>query len=183
MQTESWIPFLLELEPAALIVHGRIAKHLSKVPANWEEIGKAVKLRDEMKKQTLIIGNGDVQSMAEVREKHTRFGVDGVMVGRGIFHNLFVFDRQNPARSLHDLPPAERLMRLARHARLFSETWGERRDFSLMRKFFKIYASGFKGASELRAALMGTENGAEAEEVIRKWVEGPESGEASTTAF
>jgi tRNA-dihydrouridine synthase len=43
---DSWIPFLLEQKLAALTIHGRIGKQMSEGLADWDEIGKAVQLRN-----------------------------------------------------------------------------------------------------------------------------------------
>jgi tRNA-dihydrouridine synthase len=96
-QTEAWVGFLLEQDIQALTVHGRTTKELSKVPADWGEIAKAVKVRDQMKAQTIIIGNGDVASREEALAKSQEFGVDGVMIGRGVFHDPYLFKNRNPS--------------------------------------------------------------------------------------
>lgn len=151
IQTEEWFSFLLHFDLAEITVHGRVASEMSKLPANWEEIGKVAKLRDELRPKTLIIGNGDVTNYKEALEKCEKFGVDGVMIGRGIFNNLFAFDKsENP----HVATKEELLNKLREHVILFDKTWGKKKDFNIMKKFFKIYVTGFPGASDLRAKLM-----------------------------
>jgi len=163
--TEDWIAFLLELEPDVLTVHGRIAKHLSAVPADWREIAKAAALRDAMKKKTLILGNGDVASMEDLRSKAEQFGVDGAMVGRAIFRDIFFFSGER-----RTLNAEQRLELLLKHARLFVETWGSTRDFGVMKKFFKIYAANFSGAHALRAQLMAAQSLGDVETLIAYWL-------------
>jgi len=93
----TWLRHLLSAEPAAITVHGRTKQEKSKVPANWEAIGQAVRVRDEVQgirqqdKRTLIIGNGDVKSRAEGLQRVKETGVDGIMVGRGAFGNPWIF--------------------------------------------------------------------------------------------
>ncbi|MDO8498547.1 MAG: tRNA-dihydrouridine synthase [bacterium] len=153
IQIESWIGNLLELNLQALTIHGRTVKELSKVPAHWEEIGKAVQLRDQMKAETLIIGNGDVESYGDGLEKCKIFGVDGAMIGRGIFDNLWFFDsRVDPQK----ITSENQLKVLLEHAKLFEDTWGNSKNFAILKKFFKAYVRGFKGASKLRESLMET---------------------------
>lgn len=155
IETESWIGFLLEQNLDAITVHGRTAKELSLVPCHWDEIGKAVTLRNTMKKETSIIGNGDVKNHAEALQKYEAFGVDGVMIGRGIFENLWAFDKhQTP----HIPTPNERLTLLLKHARLYHNTWGNKKKFDVLKRFFKIYCSGFPGAQDLRIQLMESKN-------------------------
>jgi tRNA-dihydrouridine synthase len=169
-RTEEWCGFLLKLHPAALTVHARTAKEMSDVPADWNEIAKVCSLRDELGFATIIIGNGDVTSMAEVRHRVESTGVDGVMIGRGIFQNLFVFngDESTPLR---ERSVKEKLDLLMRHAKSFTQEWAHNKDFALIKRFIKIYASNFPGASELRVQLM--ENGSSAEDlekVIDMWL-------------
>jgi tRNA-dihydrouridine synthase len=125
------------------------------VPADWKEIAKAVRVRNARAAAggaggaTRIIGNGDVASMADARDKAAAAGVDGVMVGRAIFHDPWFFNEVAPAPGRE-----ERLALLWRHTRLFVETWGDQKSFKILRKFYKVYVAGFPGAAELRARLM-----------------------------
>ncbi len=90
-ELETWLPFLLKANPAAITVHARTRKEMSKVPARWERVKRAVEIRDELKSETLIIGNGDVLSLEDAKEKITATGADGVMLGRAIFGNPWLF--------------------------------------------------------------------------------------------
>ncbi len=158
-----WIPFLLEQNLDALIIHGRTAAELSKVPARWVEIGKAVTLRNQMKKQTIILGNGDVANYADAAQKCRVYGTDGVMIGRGIFHDLWAFDRAGKS----NMGNQQELFGVMReHLKLFDETWGTGRNFAIMKKFFKIYIHGFPNASALRERLMAANNREEAEKIL-----------------
>lgn len=153
IETEEWCGFLLQQDIAALTVHGRLAKDLSLYPANWEEIGKAVQLRNQLAPQTILVGNGDILSLADIQQKHVEYGIDGGMIGRGVFKDPFVF---NPNKSILELDPKARFALLLRHATLFNEAWGSKKNFSILKRFFKIYIADFDGAAELRAALMET---------------------------
>lgn len=158
--TESWLSFLLEQEIDALVVHGRTVAELSKVPAHWDEITKAVEIRNRMKVPTVIIGNGDVKDAHEAMEKHRQYGVDGVMIGRGIFTNMWAFDRATPP---HIATASELLDIMERHTRLFSETWGDRKHYAILKKFYKMYVNGFHGATEWRVRCMDSNS---AEEIL-----------------
>ncbi len=161
MVTDEWISFLLKQNIQALTVHGRIAKHMSGVPADWDEIHKCVKLRDQIAPETVIIGNGDVLTHKEAIEKSSKYGVDGVMIGRGVFQNPYVFDR---SEALHS--HAELLELLLKHARLYVDTWGDTKNFNELRRFFKIYVKGFKGANKVKVQLMETKNLEDVENII-----------------
>lgn len=162
IETESWIGFLLEQDLAAITVHGRTVKELSKVPCHWDEIGKAVKLRNRMGKDTVIIGNGDVKNHAEAVEKFEQHHVDGVMIGRGIFTDILTFSKE----MREPLTPEEQKALLLKHVQLFEKTWGTTKKFEIMKKFFKIYLTGFAGAQELRMKLMEAKNAAEIEQLL-----------------
>lgn len=150
-QTDEWIGFLLTLPLSALTIHGRIASQMSKFPANWEEIGKAVKLRNHINKDIVMIGNGDVLSYQDAVEKHKQYGVDGIMVGRGMFQNPWIFDKDLDPTTI---PLKTRLQLLIAHITLFDQTWGKTKDFNIMKKFYKIYVSGFEDASDFRTKLV-----------------------------
>lgn len=163
VKTEDWIECLLRFDLAAITIHGRMAKDMSKVPANWEEIGRAVKLRNRLKSKTLIIGNGDVKDYSEAVEKYQKYHVDGVMIGRGIFEDLYAFDK---SKKKPNLTPDQRLNLLFDHVKLFDRTWGRTRNFAVMKKFFKIYIRGFSGASDLRVKLMSATSSGEVEKIL-----------------
>ncbi len=159
-----WIPFLLEQDLDAIMIHGRTASELSKVPAHWDEIGKAVSMRNQMKKETIILGNGDVTNYADALEKCRVYGTDGVMIGRGIFHNLWAFEKNGTSK----MDNQEELFRIMReHLKLFDETWGDAKNFAIMKKFFKIYVQGFPNASDLREKLMQTTGRAQVEAILK----------------
>ncbi len=154
-KTEEWITFLLKQDIQCLTVHGRIAKEMSHFPARWDEIAKAVKIRDELGVDTIILGNGDVSSSEDAFAKIKQSGVDGVMIGRGIFHDQWIFRKD---QSKYEPSVEERLNLLLKHAELFEEVWGETKNFAILKKFFKAYLHDFDGAAEMRAELMKTNN-------------------------
>lgn len=147
----SWIEFLLGHDLAALTIHTRTVKELSKVPANWEVFEEIVKLRDKIAPNTVLIGNGDVNSHQDGEQLAKRYGIEGIMIGRGVFHDPYVFSTSSPWA---ETQKAERLKLFARHLELFIETWGASHNPAALKKFAKIYVNGFAGASELRVALM-----------------------------
>ena len=148
---DTWIPFLLEQKLAALTIHGRIGKQMSEGLADWDEIGKAVPLKNDISSETLIIGNGDVESVAEGIEKADKYGLDGIMIGRGIFHNPWVFD---PLSTTLQPGKDEYIQVLLHHLQIFEDTWRDTKNFAIMKKFCKMYINGFHGAGELSGKLM-----------------------------
>lgn len=160
---KEWSMFLLKQNLAALTVHARTAKQMSAFPADWEEIGEIVKIKNKVSPDTLIIGNGDVKSYKEVLSLHEKYGVDGVMIGRGIFLNPWVFD---PNPTVHTREDYIKL--LLTHIELFENTWGKTKNFAIIKKFFKMYINNFRGASILRQKLMETNSFAEIIELLGK---------------
>ena len=94
VEIDTWIRALLEQKLPVLTVHLRTRKEMSEVPAHWELMPEIIKLRDDISPETLIIGNGDVASLADAKEKTKKSGCDGVMFGRAIFGNPWLFDRE-----------------------------------------------------------------------------------------
>jgi tRNA-dihydrouridine synthase len=152
----TWHQFLLEHDIDMLTVHGRTRKEMSKVPAHWDEVGKIRQLRDDMQLKTLIVGNGDVMDKKHGLELAEQYGLDGIMIGRGVFQDPYAFADSTPWKSI---TAVERLALYERHVSLFAETWktGER-PIHTLNKFCKIYVSGFDGAKELREELMNAES-------------------------
>jgi nifR3 family TIM-barrel protein len=150
-ELEKWIPFLLETKLAAITVHARTRKEMSDAPAEWKHIKRAVEIRNELKSKTLIIGNGDVQNIHEGKEKAKETGCDGIMIGRGIFGNPWLFSDRTATPTFE-----EKCAVMLEHAFLFEEIFGKTKNFSIMKKHFKSYIGGFPGAKDLRATLMET---------------------------
>lgn len=151
----TWHEFLLGFNLSMLTVHGRTRKEMSKVPARWDCIGEVKKLRDQIAPQTLIVGNGDVLSRQQGEQLATQYGLDGVMIGRGIFQDPYVFAKSSPWAVL---PTQDRMELLKKHVTLFEQTWGDERRYETLKKFAKVYISDFDGAKELRERIMATQD-------------------------
>lgn len=147
--TEEWIGHLLETAPKAITVHGRTRKMMSNGPALWDEIGKAVAIRNQLGSSTVILGNGDVTSYSDALNRVETYSVDGVMVGTGVFKNPWMFNT-NPVETTIDLRTG--LMR--KHISLYRDTWGNGKDYNVLKRFFKIYLNGFANAAHWRDAFM-----------------------------
>lgn len=105
VQIDEWIPFLLSKDIATLTVHARTRKELSMVPAHWDYVKKVVEIRNKMGVKTKIIGNGDVRNVAHGRKLAEETGCDGVMIGRAIFGNPWMFsDIKNTASQKYSNP-------------------------------------------------------------------------------
>ena len=159
-----WIEFLLAKKLNMLSIHGRTAKELSKVPADWALIGQARELRDKLSPDTLLVGNGDVNSRSEGLALAKQYRLDGIMLGRGIFHDPFAFAEDSP---WPDWTKKQKLELFSRHIELYLKTYKQNeRKFEALRKFCKVYINGFEGAGELRAKFMATDSPAEALQLL-----------------
>ena len=153
-QVREWIPRLLESAPAAIGIHGRTLVQRYAGQADWDAIGLAVELAQES--PTLILGNGDVTSLAAGRQRATDFGVDGVLIGRASYGNPFLFNEATTHQ--HHAPNAApedyfRLLDIAlEHARFYESSLRHypRNHFPSMRKHLGWYAHGVPGARFLR---------------------------------
>jgi tRNA-dihydrouridine synthase len=162
----SWIEFLLTKKLNMLSIHGRTARELSKVPANWDLIGEARQMRDSLSVSTQIVGNGDISNRKQGLELARKHSLDGVMVGRAIFEDPFLFAEIS---SWAGWTPNQKLGLFKEHIELHMKIYkhGQRR-FETLRKFCKIYINGFEGASELRANFMETTSPQEALDLLTK---------------
>ncbi|MFL2078304.1 tRNA dihydrouridine synthase [Marinilactibacillus psychrotolerans] len=147
-----WITHLLKQDIANLSIHLRTRNEMSKYDAHWEMIGDIKQLRDELAPDTLITINGDIPDRKTGLELVEKYGVDGVMIGRGVFTNPHAFEKEPREHSSTEL-----LDLLRMHLDLFDQySVEDGRSFKPLRRFFKIYVRGMKGASDLRVQLMET---------------------------
>lgn len=186
---EPWIGFLLKQDIAALTVHLRTKQEMSKVPAHWELMPEIKKLRDEIAPETLLIGNGDIADRRHGQELIEKTGIDGIMFGRGIFTNIFAFEKNPKEHSKEEL-----LELLHYHLDLFEKAHNSNRrhpelgsgsktfnqesmkqvhddkpgkPYETLKRFFKIYIRDFPGSHELRNQLMQTKTIPEAKTILK----------------
>ena len=165
----TWHEFLLAQNLAMLTIHGRTRAQMSKVPADWEAIAHVRELRDQLAPDTLLVGNGDVLSYEQGMELATKHQLDGIMVGRGVFQDPYVFA---PNSVWNSVKPTERLALYRRQVELFAATWQHNeRPIQTLNKFCKIYVNGFDGAKELREELMAATSTDQLLEILATQVE------------
>ncbi|MCI0131210.1 tRNA-dihydrouridine synthase [Vagococcus sp. CY53-2] len=149
-----WLAHILKQDIANLSIHLRTRDEMSKVPAKWELIPEILALRDEIAPDTLITINGDVLDRQMGLELVEKYGVDGVMIGRGIFKNPYAFEKEPKNHSTEDL------LGLLRLQLDLQDEYAKQVPRSIvgLHRFFKIYVKGFPGASDLRVSLMNTKS-------------------------
>jgi tRNA-dihydrouridine synthase len=176
-ELEMWLPELLAENPAAIIIHARTRKEMSKVPAKWERVKRAVEIRNSIQPQekaspfspsvqrlrTLIIGNGDVESVNHAHKLSEESGADGAMLGRAIFGNPWLFSNLEP--SVED-----RLLALTEHSMIFEKNLGGFKNFAIMKKHFKSYVHSIEGGRHLREELMEAQNANDVEKIVKKFL-------------
>ena len=185
-EIETWLTELLKAKPAAITIHARTRRELSKVSAHWDQIKYAVKIRNQLQlggetsrlENTLIIGNGDVVNLSDAKEKAEETGADGIMLGKAIFGNPWLFARQSSFQHSQEcrnddreyVPTIkEKLNVMVEHTKLFEELLSHK-NFNIMKKHYKAYVTGFDGAKELRIKLMGAKNGDEVALIVEKYL-------------
>ncbi len=146
---DEWLGFLLKQDLAAVSIHLRSVRELSKVPAHWELIPEIIALRDKIAPDTLIIGNGDIKDLGEVKEKYKQYKCEGFMIGRGILTNPWVF---NPKINPEKVSIKERLKLFLHHIELFEKSGNPY--FEILKKYCKIYINNFPEASTIREKIM-----------------------------
>jgi tRNA-dihydrouridine synthase len=161
----SWHELLLQQKLNMLTIHGRTASEMSKVPVHWDAVDRIRELRDSLAPDTLIVGNGDVLSRTEGLELAKRYKLDGIMIGRGVFHDPYVFAEASP---FEGMTKQQKIALYRKHVQLFADTWknNERKIYTL-NKFCKVYINGFNGAKELREQFMTARSANE----LLQWIE------------
>lgn len=160
---KDWLTHILKQDIVNLTIHLRTRKEMSKVDAHYELIADIKKLRDDIAPQTLLTINGDIRDRQHGLELVEKYGIDGVMIGRGVFTNPFAFSPDVRVRSRDEF-----LGLLNQQLDLFDYYSAQHpRPFDPLKRFFKIYVRDFEGAAELRDKLMHTKSTLEVREVLK----------------
>jgi nifR3 family TIM-barrel protein len=162
---DEWLPALFSANPSAITLHLRTRKEMSLVPAGWELMKKAVEIRNKINPNVLLIGNGDVQDIEQGRQLASETGCEGIMIGRGMFGNPWIFQGVRKSFSESGLTKSEhglneKLEALIELAHGF-EKISPPKNFAILKKHIKAFVTGFSGAADLRARLMSAESAAE----------------------
>ena len=165
IEIDEWLSVLLQGGITTLIVHMRTRKEMSKASAHWDLMPRIIALRNKISPETLVVGNGDVISIRQGESLAHKTGCDGVMLGRAIFGNPWLFDACKKNISIE-----EKLKVMIEHTYLYEKILGSYKNFSIMKKHYKAYANGFDGAKELRVALMSANTAREIEIITKNFL-------------
>jgi tRNA-dihydrouridine synthase len=190
-ESQSWIRSLLKARPAALTVHVRTKKDMSKTCPEWGRLKSIVEMRNSLSPETLILANGGIRTKQAGREIANFTGCEGIMMGKAVFGNPWLFDDERP---LESVTIRDRLVVLLEHTRRFMREIGEQgpgtqkptlrfgetsysltktlkaKNIALMKKHYKGYVHGFPGAKELRGQLMESDSYGELENLVLEWI-------------
>ncbi len=183
-ELETWLPLLLETNPALITIHARTRKEMSLVPARWEHVRRAVEIRDSFvdkngkKSETLIFGNGDVADLKDAKLRAEETGCDGVMLGRAIFGTPYLFSSSYEQLHRENVEDRRKILKImVEHTKLFEELLPHK-NFSIMKKHYKAYVNGWPaspaggdGAKELRMKLMEAKDANEVSKIIDVYLE------------
>lgn len=166
-EMEAWLTHVLQQDIANLSIHLRTRKEMSKVDAHWELIPEVVALRDRIAPQTKLTINGDIPDRTKGLELAEKYGVDGIMIGRGIFKNPYAFEKEPKEHT------SEELLGLLQLQLDLQDYYAKMvpRSIAGLHRFFKIYVKGFPGASDLRAKLMNTKSTDEVRQLLAEFAE------------
>lgn len=183
---EAWIEQLLMEQPTVISLHGRTLKQMYRGAADWSAIARAASLVQGT--GTLLLGNGDIQSLADVARRVRETGVDGVLVGRGVLGAPWFFRPKESVRGqmsseigpesglLHsNVSLDERFAVLLEHAKQFVEIFGHKQ-FYRMRKHLGWYCKGFPHAASLRAQMVRVSSVEELQSILKAFHIRPQSG-------
>lgn len=154
---EEWVKTLLEEEPANITMHGRTLKQMYSGSADWDVLAKAAEVCKGS--GVSFLGNGDVRSLEEAKEKVEKYGVDGVLVGRAVMGNPWFFAGREPSVE-------ERILAVREHCDNFERIFGNEMHFHTIKKHLAWYLRGFEGVREIRMQLMMAHNFEEVREIM-----------------
>jgi tRNA-dihydrouridine synthase B len=140
---------------AGVAVHGRTRSQSYGVRADWSWIKR---VKDSV--SIPVIGNGDIRTPEDAERMFEETGCDGVMIGHGAVGNPWVFREirhyLNTGETLPAAPLVDRMDLLIEHIKCSIADKGERRAVIEIRKHYKGYLKGTRGASKVRTELMET---------------------------
>ena len=146
---------------AALSIHGRTKTQMYSGVADWSMIGE---VKNNHRIHIPIFGNGDIVTAAQAVENKRRYGVDGILIGRGAIGNPWIFEQCQ--RAFAGLPEreitvAERVEVCRRHLQMAIDFKGDRTAIFEMRKHYGSYFKGLYNFKPFRLALVNTTSATE----------------------
>lgn len=163
---EQWIGLLLKQNLSALTIHLRTVHEMSRVTAHWEVLPQILSLRDKLSPSTIIVANGDLNTLQEIDEKYNSYKAEGYMVGTGIFANPWLFNKNI---QMDQISVPTRINLFLDHIELFEKQWKGERNFAQLKKFAKTYMSNFPQSASFREKLMDSKNLEELKDQLKNY--------------
>ena len=141
----------------AITIHGRTRTQKSSVPADWKLIGD---VKNNTRMHIPIFGNGDIIDAKSAKYFKDNFGVDGLMIGRGVYGNPWIFKEIKHYFETGEIlqpPDINEIIRISSIQLKKSVEWkGERRGILEIRKHWGNYFKGIQNFKPFRIKLMET---------------------------
>lgn len=145
---------LQDIGVSALSIHGRTKSQMYKGEADWSLIGE---VKNNPRMHIPILGNGDITTPQQALDARRRFGVDGILIGRGAIGNPWIFEQTQ--QLLQGLPEREitideRVEVCRRHLLAAVEFKGEHTAIFEMRKHYGAYFRGLRDFKQFRIPMV-----------------------------
>ena len=153
----------------AITIHGRTRTQKPRIPADWTLIGD---VKNNPRMQIPVFGNGDVMDAKSAKYFKDNYGVDGLMIARGVYGNPWIFKEIKTyleTGEIAELPNIDERIRISSIQLEKSVDWkGERRGILEMRKHWSQYFRGYPNFKPFRMKLMQIETYAEVLELLKE---------------
>lgn len=152
----------------ALTIHGRTREQLYTGDADWTLIGD---IKNNPRMHIPIFGNGDVTTPQRARECFDRYGVDGVMIGRGAIGKPWIFrEIRHYLNTGEILPPPsikEHVEMILQYFKTNVEHIGERAGILHTRRHFAVTFKNLPHFRETKIALLRSESVEDIHEILK----------------
>lgn len=162
---------LQDIGVAAISIHGRTKSQMYRGDADWTLIGET---KANPRLHIPVFGNGDITTPEQAVEARSRYGVDGILIGRAAIGNPWIFEQtkaliqsscQNPLLS----PTVGQRVKVCRqHLLAAVEFKGERQAIFEMRKHYGSYFRGLFDFKRFRIPLVSVTTLPEVLEVLER---------------
>ncbi len=153
----------------AITIHGRTRTQKPRIPADWTLIGE---VKNNPRMQIPVFGNGDVMDAKSAKYFKDNYGVDGLMIARGVYGNPWIFKEIKTyleTGEIAELPNIDERIRISSIQLEKSVDWkGERRGVLEMRKHWSQYFRGYPNFKPFRIKLMQIETHIEVIEALQE---------------
>ena len=152
----------------AISIHGRTRKQMYKGNADWTLIGE-VKNNPRMK--IPVFGNGDIDSPQKVQEVKNKYGVDGVMIGRGAIGCPWIFNEIKHYLKTNEIlekPSIKKRVEICRRHLKHSIIWkGEKLGIAEMKRHYSSYFKAIPNFKEYRTKMVTSNSEQEVLEILK----------------